>query len=125
MNQLIPTLIIKELKDNLIAPKFIIHVTSLEGQFNMTKTDKHFHTNMCKAVMNMLIKTLENDEDKNLNVHAISPSYISGITTKERTAILSQEDGATRITWPIFMLMNNKKLGKKYTNINNYKPCPW
>ena len=125
LNQLVPTLIIKELKDKLIGPKFIIHVTSLEGQFNTSKTDKHFHTNMCKASMNMLIKTLGEDDDKDLSVHAICPGFVSGITTTNKEYTVSQEDAAAKITFPIFECLNGKKLDKRFIKMRNYEPCEW
>lgn len=125
INQLVPTLIIKELKPKLISPKFIIHVTSLEGQFNTNKTDKHPHTNMCKAAMNMLIKTLENDPDKNLNIYSIDPGYVSGISESDKEFSVSLEDSASRVTFPIFMFFNNKKVEKSIIKIRNYKNYSW
>ena len=38
---------------------------------------------------------------------------------------VSLEDAAAKITFPIFMLINNKKLDKKFIKIKNYEPCEW
>jgi NAD(P)-dependent dehydrogenase (short-subunit alcohol dehydrogenase family) len=125
INELVPVLIINELKDKLVKPKFIINISSLEGQFSTKKTNKHPHTNMAKAKMNMLIKTLENDDDKDLNVHTIDVGYVTGINNKRDDFPVPVEDAASRVTFPIFMLINNKKLDKKFIKMRNYEPCEW
>ncbi len=125
INQVVPTLLINKLKPNLIKPKFIINVTSLEGMFNHVKTDKHLHTNMCKAAMNMMIRTLNEDSDKDLYVYAINPGYVSGVLPQNHKYQVPLEDGASRITYPIIKHMNGETLGKEYLLMSNYKPTPW
>ena len=63
INQLVPTLLINQLKPFMTKPGFIINVTCLEGQFNCEKMSTHAHVNMCKSAMNMLIRTIS--EEKN------------------------------------------------------------
>lgn len=125
INQLVPTLLISKLKPVLIAPKFIINVTSLEGTFNHSKTDKHLHTNMCKSAMNMMIRTLAEDSDKDLHVYAINPGYVSGVCPQKDKYALSLEDGASRIIYPIVKYFINEPLNKEHVLLHNYKPADW
>jgi NAD(P)-dependent dehydrogenase (short-subunit alcohol dehydrogenase family) len=127
INQLIPTLIINSLKPMLIAPKFIINVASLEGQFDTTKLDTHVHTNMCKAALNMLIRTLSEDPDKNLHVHCIDPGYVSGVCAQKDNDDypMSIEDASSRILFPIISLYNGMTLDKRFVKMRNYDVAPW
>ena len=125
INQIVPTLLINKLKPNLIKPKFIINITSLEGMFSNTKTDKHLHTNMCKAAMNMMIRTLNEDSDKDLYVYAINPGYVSGVLPQNHKYAVPLEDGASRITYPIIKHMIGETLGKEYVLMSNYKTHDW
>lgn len=123
VNQLVPTLIINSILSTMKSPKFIIHVTSKEGSFSVQKTDHHIHTNMCKSAMNMLIRTLA--ENKELNVHAIDPGYVSGILPQLDTYPVNLEDVASKLLFPIIRYLNGNKLGKEYVNIRDYLPCEW
>lgn len=128
INQLVPTLLINKLKNKFInGHKFIINVDSYEGQFETTKTDKHIHTNMCKSALNMLIRSLEEDDDKNLHVHTINPGYVTGVKiTPDKTDYpIDPLDAASRITWPIFQYANNNLLDKSWTKINYYEHAKW
>lgn len=126
INQLVPTLLINKLKAKLLNPKFIIQVTALEGQFNTKKVDKHVHTNMCKAAMNMLIRTLSEEDDSHLNVFSVNPGYIGGFYNNNNPGPLSIEDGASRIIYPIIKLYNGDPLDKKkYIHMKNYLPSEW
>jgi NAD(P)-dependent dehydrogenase (short-subunit alcohol dehydrogenase family) len=127
INQLIPTLIINSLKPMLITPKFIINVSSLEGQFNTIKQDTHVHTNMCKAALNMLIRTLSEDPDKNLHVHCIDPGYVSGVCAQKDNDEypMSIDDASSRILYPIISLYNGVALDKRFVKMRNYNVAPW
>jgi NAD(P)-dependent dehydrogenase (short-subunit alcohol dehydrogenase family) len=125
INQLVPTLIISNLKTKLITPKFIIHVTALEGRFSTAKTDTHVHTNMCKSAMNMLIRTISESCDKDLYVYAINPGFVSGICPQKSNFPLTIEDGASRILYPIFKYKLGTPLDKKNVNLQNYEPVDW
>ena len=76
----------------------------------------------------MLIRSLEEDPDQNLHVHTINPGYITGIkisTVSNPEYPLTPEDGASRITWPIFQYANGNKLDKSWTKIGNYEKAKW
>ena len=125
INQLVPTLIINKLKNKLIGPKFIINVTSLEGTFNHGKTDKHIHTNMCKAAMNMMIRSLAEDPDKDLHVYAVNPGYVSGVCPQKDKYALSLDDGASRILYPIIKVIQGEPLPRDCILMVNYKKTDW
>ena len=128
LNQLVPTLIINKIKSKLVGlNKFIINVGSFEGQFDTSKSDKHIHTNMCKSALNMLVRSLEEDPDPELHVHTINPGYVTGvkIASINHEYPLSMEDGASRITWPIFQIVKGVKLDKSWTKIGNYEKTKW
>jgi hypothetical protein len=82
---------------------------------------------MCKSVLNMLIRCLEEDPDPELHIHTINPGYISGITFNPDNNVfpLTPEDGASRICLPIFQLVNGCLLDKSWTKIGNYEKAPW
>ena len=125
INQLVPTLLINKLKPKLQSPKFIINVTSMEGSFHNNKNNKHAHTNMCKASMNMLIRTLAEDLDKNLYVYAINPGYVSGVCPQLSKYAIGLDDGASRIIYPIVRFKLGHPLTKDYTSMHNYKSAGW
>ncbi len=124
INQLVPTLIVQKLLPIMTNPKFVINVTANEGQFYGKKTDKHVHVNMCKAAMNMMIRTLSETDDSNLNVFCIDPGFVSGINSYS-TFPLDMYDGASRVLHPIFSYYNDTPLDKKQVKLKNYISCKW
>jgi len=125
INQTVPTLLISAIKNTMVKPRFIIQVTALEGQFSASKTSNHPHTNMCKAAMNMLIKTISDEKEKNQYVFSINPGFISGINPQYDHYPLSPEDGASRILYPIIEYYNGTPLSKDWVHLRNYKPETW
>jgi NAD(P)-dependent dehydrogenase (short-subunit alcohol dehydrogenase family) len=115
--------------------KHIVNVSAMEGQFyRATKTDKHPHTNMAKAALNMLTRTSAPDLVKDgIHMNAVDTGWI----TDEDPAVhaarkaelgfappLDIIDGAARIVDPIF--------AGRLTGVNvwgqflkDYKPAPW
>ena len=126
INQLVPTLIVNHLLPHMSIPKFIINVTAIEGQFDHhIKTDKHAHVNMCKAGMNMMIRTLSESNDPNLHVYCVDPGYVSGIDINNTNYPLDIFDGASRVLDPIMCFYNGEPLEKKHIKLRNYKPYKW
>lgn len=94
--------------------KHIVNVTAMEGKFSRyTKTDKHPHTNMAKAALNMMTYTSAPDLEKDgIYMNAVDTGWV----TDEDPAQLSQMkqrtqdfqppldivDGAARICDPFF-----------------------
>jgi NAD(P)-dependent dehydrogenase (short-subunit alcohol dehydrogenase family) len=115
--------------------KHIVNVSAMEGQFyRTTKTDKHPHTNMAKAALNMMTRTSAPDFVKDgIHMNAVDTGWV----TDEDPAIhairkaeqgfsppLDIIDGAARIVDPIFVgrLTGTHVWGQF---LKDYKPAPW
>jgi len=116
--------------------KHIVNVSAMEGQFyRRFKTDKHPHTNMAKASLNMMTRTSAADYIKD-GIHMNSVD--TGWVTDEDPAEIAQRkidvhrfhppldivDGAARICDPIFAGINT---GKHQWGIffKDYQPTDW
>ena len=116
--------------------KHIVNVSAVEGQFaRRTKTDKHPHTNMAKAALNMMTLTSAPDYAKDgIFMNAVDTGWV----TDEDPAALSarkQEmhdfqppldivDGAARICDPFFSgLLTGEHVWGKF--LKDYAPCAW
>lgn len=118
VNSIAPFILCSKLKPLFLqsphAYKFIVNVSAMEGKFHrFTKTDKHPHTNMAKAALNMLTLTSARDYAKDaIYMTAVDTGWV----TDEDPAHLSARkvrdhdfeppldivDGAARICDPIF-----------------------
>ena len=115
--------------------KHIVNVSAMEGQFyRTTKTDKHPHTNMAKAALNMMTRTSAPDFVKDgIHMNAVDTGWV----TDEDPAVhavrkaeagfsppLDIIDGAARIVDPIFVgrLTGSHPWGQF---LKDYKPAPW
>ena len=139
INQISPYFLIKELtplmKASSFKQKFIINVTSSEGQFSYAnKTVFHPHTNMTKAALNMLTRTSAQEyEDYHIFMCAVDVGWVStgaieSLREKqyERGYIppLDPVDGASRIIHPIIQaLVHQKKFSGKL--LKNYRVEQW
>lgn len=114
VNQLVPTLLINQLRPSMSDPAFIINVTAIEGQFNTSSKDAfHPHTNMAKAAINMMIRTLAEEKDPRVLPYAVDPGFVSGV--RERTMVtgitpIQSDDGASRVVDPVISYFLNNKL---------------
>ncbi|WP_299272144.1 SDR family oxidoreductase [uncultured Psychroserpens sp.] len=139
INQISPYFLIKELtplmKASAFKQKFIINVTSSEGQFSYTnKTVFHPHTNMTKAALNMLTRTSAKEyEGYNICMSAVDVGWVStgaieSLREKQYECgyipPLDPVDGASRIIHPIIeTLTHQKKLAGKL--LKNYRVESW
>jgi len=115
--------------------KHIVNVSAMEGQFyRATKTDKHPHTNMAKAALNMMTRTSAPDFVRDgIHMNAVDTGWV----TDEDPAVhaarkaelgfappLDIIDGAARIVDPIFVgrLTGTHAWGQF---LKDYKPAPW
>jgi len=140
VNAVAPFILCSKLKplmqQNPTGEKHIVNVSAVEGQFSRrTKTDKHPHTNMAKAALNMMTLTSAPDYAADgIFMNAVDTGWV----TDEDPAALSarkQEmhdfqppldivDGAARICDPFFSgLLTGEHVWGKF--LKDYAPCAW
>lgn len=116
--------------------KHIINVSAMEGKFHrFHKEDRHPHTNMAKAALNMMTHTAATDFAKyGIYMNAVDTGWV----TDEDPAELAQKktedhdfqppldivDGAARVLDPLFDGINTEKhwCGKF---LKDYRPIDW
>jgi NAD(P)-dependent dehydrogenase (short-subunit alcohol dehydrogenase family) len=116
--------------------RHLVMVSAMEGQFYRSlKTDRHPHTNMAKAALNMLVRTSAPDllED-GIHLNAVDtgwvtdedPAHIAERKAEEHafSPPLDIIDGAARIVAPIFegFQTGRHQCGHFY---KDYRPAPW
>jgi NAD(P)-dependent dehydrogenase (short-subunit alcohol dehydrogenase family) len=140
VNAVAPFVLASRLKPLLLrspfARRFIVNVSAMEGQFGRnTKTERHPHTNMAKAALNMLTRTSAAD-------YAADGIYMTSVDTgwitdekphpgAERArhegffTPLDCVDGMARVYDPIARGVNEP--GEPYFGVflKDYAPYPW
>ena len=118
VNAIAPFVLAARLKPLLLADRtasrHIVNVSAMEGQFYRPfKTDKHPHTNMAKAALNMLTRTSAPDyANDGIYMHAVDTGWVTDedpeAIAARKTAVhgfhppLDIVDGAARVLDPIF-----------------------
>jgi NAD(P)-dependent dehydrogenase (short-subunit alcohol dehydrogenase family) len=115
--------------------KHVVNVSAMEGQFyRATKTDKHPHTNMAKAALNMMTRTSAPDFVMDgIHMNAVDTGWVTDEDPAVHAARKAEEgfappldiiDGAARIVDPIFVgrLTGTHVWGQF---LKDYKPAPW
>jgi NAD(P)-dependent dehydrogenase (short-subunit alcohol dehydrogenase family) len=118
------------------AGKHVVNVSAMEGKFSRhTKTDKHPHTNMAKAALNMMTLTSARDYVKfGIFMNAVDtgwvtdedPAHISARKEAEHDfqPPLDIVDGAARVLDPIFSGIQTGK--HSWGNfLKDYVPTEW
>jgi NAD(P)-dependent dehydrogenase (short-subunit alcohol dehydrogenase family) len=114
----------------------IVNVSAMEGQFyRRWKTDKHPHTNMAKAALNMMTRTSASDYRRDgIHMNSVDTGWVSDEDPSQLAARkldvhnfhppLDIVDGAARIVDPLFDGLNS---GRHQWGIfiKDYKPAPW
>jgi NAD(P)-dependent dehydrogenase (short-subunit alcohol dehydrogenase family) len=115
--------------------KHVVNVSAVEGQFyRSTKTDKHPHTNMAKAALNMMTRTSAPDFVKDgIHMNAVDTGWVTDEDPAAHAARkanlgfappLDITDGAARIVDPIFSgYSNGEHVWGQF--LKDYKPAPW
>ena len=110
----------------------IVNVSAMEGQFYREhKTDKHPHTNMAKAALNMLTRTSSPDYARDgIYMNSVDTGWVTDEDPAHLAARKQEEhrfhppldivDGAARICDPVFTL--SKEHGVFF---KDYRPIPW
>jgi len=114
----------------------VVNVSAMEGQFyRRWKTDKHPHTNMAKAALNMMTRTSAADYVADgIHMNSVDTGWVTDedpIAHAQRKQQvhnfhppLDIVDGAARIVDPVFHGLNtgNHVWG---LFLKDYKPAPW
>ncbi len=118
------------------AARHVVLVSAMEGQFYRSlKTDKHPHTNMAKAALNMLVRTSAPDLRKDgIHLNAVDTGWVTDEDPAQIAARKAEEhafsppldivDGAARIVAPIIegFTTGQHQSGHFY---KDYRPAPW
>ncbi|MCC7441391.1 MAG: SDR family oxidoreductase [Bdellovibrionales bacterium] len=116
--------------------KHIVNVSAMEGKFaRHTKTDKHPHTNMAKAALNMMTLTSARDYARDgIYMNAVDTGWVTDEDPAQISARKQEEhdfqppldivDGAARVIDPIFSGFNpgNHAWGNV---LKDYAPTEW
>jgi len=116
--------------------KHVVNVSAMEGSFSRhTKTDKHPHTNMAKAALNMMTLTSAPDYlASGIHMNAVDTGWVTDEDPHHLSAMkrevhdfqppLDIVDGAARVCDPFFsgILGGEHQWGKFF---KDYKPTAW
>jgi NAD(P)-dependent dehydrogenase (short-subunit alcohol dehydrogenase family) len=115
--------------------KHVVNVSAMEGQFYRNfKTEKHPHTNMAKAALNMMTRTSAPDfVNDGIHMNAVDTGWVTDEDPAVHAARKAESgfsppldiiDGAARIVDPIFAgrLTGTHVWGQF---LKDYKPAPW
>ena len=114
----------------------VVNVSAMEGQFyRRWKTDKHPHTNMAKAALNMMTRTSAIDYVRDgIHMNSVDTGWVTDEDpqhhAQRKTEVhgfhppLDIVDGAARIVDPLFdgVTTGNHLWG---LFLKDYKPAPW
>ena len=139
VNAIAPFILNSKLKPLLLrgntGDRHIVNVSAMEGQFyRVTKSDKHPHTNMAKAALNMMTRTSAPDYRKDgIFMNAVDTGWVTdedpAVHVERKVADGFQPpldiiDGAARILDPFLTGINTgKQVWGQF--IKDYKPSPW
>jgi NAD(P)-dependent dehydrogenase (short-subunit alcohol dehydrogenase family) len=140
VNAIAPFILCSKLKPLMLRTpgndKHVVNVSAMEGKFSRhTKTDKHPHTNMAKAALNMMTLTSARDYARfGIYMNAVDTGWV----TDEDPAEISQRkqdefdfqppldivDGAARVVDPIFAgILTGQHTWGKF--LKDYMPTDW
>jgi NAD(P)-dependent dehydrogenase (short-subunit alcohol dehydrogenase family) len=116
VNAIAPAILTGQLKQRLLRSphkaRFIVNVSAAEGRFSQFKNGYHPHTNMAKAALNMLTRTIAPAYAADqVYVTSVDPGWVSDQTprqgdlsrmTAEEKLPIDMIDAAARVCDPIF-----------------------
>jgi NAD(P)-dependent dehydrogenase (short-subunit alcohol dehydrogenase family) len=114
----------------------VVNVSAMEGQFyRRWKTDKHPHTNMAKAALNMMTRTSAADYVRDgIHMNSVDTGWVTDEDPAHHAARkqvvhgfhppLDIVDGAARIVDPLFDGVNTGDHAWGLF-LKDYKPAPW
>ncbi len=118
------------------AAKHVVMVSAMEGQFYRDhKTDRHPHTNMAKAALNMLVRTSAAGLARDgIHLNAVDTGWVTDEDPAHLAARKAEEhafsppldvvDGAARVVAPI---VEGFRTGRHAYGVffKDYRPAPW
>jgi NAD(P)-dependent dehydrogenase (short-subunit alcohol dehydrogenase family) len=140
VNSIAPFILCSKLKPLMLRhrtdSKHIVNVSAMEGKFaRHTKTDKHPHTNMAKAALNMMTLTSARDYAKDgIYMNAVDTGWVTDedpaeISARKQDAFdfqppLDIVDGAARVCDPFFAgILSGKHSWGNF--LKDYFPTEW
>lgn len=140
INSIAPFILCSKLKPLMMRDqtndKHVVNVSAMEGKFNRgTKTDKHPHTNMAKAALNMMTLTSARDYAKaGIFMNAVDTGWVTDEDPIELSLRKQQDhdfqppldivDGAARVMDPIFSgLLSGQHIWGNF--LKDYAPTEW
>jgi NAD(P)-dependent dehydrogenase (short-subunit alcohol dehydrogenase family) len=140
VNAVAPFILCSKLKPLMLkeptGQRHIVNVSAMEGIFSRgTKTDKHPHTNMAKAALNMLTLTSAPDYARDgIFMNAVDTGWVTDEDPAVHAARKREEhdfqppldivDGAARICDPFFWgVLSGQQVWGKF--LKDYKPASW
>lgn len=128
INAVAPALLVKSLNNVMKMSNntpYIISVHAREGLFDLEKGPKHIHTNMAKAALHMMTRTLIEDKTlvtykgKRFSIHGCDPGWISvdEYYENDRPFIippLDETDGAARVLYPLFKKLTSYRKTRRH-----------
>ncbi len=140
VNAVAPFILCSKLKPVMLRdrtePGHIVNVSAMEGSFSRhTKTDKHPHTNMAKAALNMLTLTSAPDYAKSrIFMNAVDTGWVTDedplhhaerkIEELDFQPPLDIVDGAARVVDPVFEAVRTQEFPFGCF-FKDYRPTPW
>lgn len=138
VNAFVPFLLTARLRPLMLASphpdRYVVNVSAMEGSFSRrSKTGRHPHTNMAKAGLNMLTRTIAGDYARD-GIHVTSVD--TGWVTDERPqgtkeafheagfrVPLDAVDGAARVYDPIVRGVHGDRISGVF--LKDYQVVPW
>ncbi|EGC28769.1 hypothetical protein DICPUDRAFT_43824 [Dictyostelium purpureum] len=126
-----------EAKNKMARPDWsvIVNVTSPEGNINHESNAMsgfHCHTNMAKASLNMLTKSIAYQfEKKNIYVIGCDTGWVSDMMPNSPIGIpsrpppLKEIDGASRVLYPVYFHLFRNERHESGVQFVNFKPSEW
>ncbi len=114
--------------------RYVVNVSAVEGNFRAGKSGKHPHTNMAKAALNMLTRTLAEDHAANgIYVNSVDTGWISNEAPRPQAEQMEAAgfrlpldviDAAARVCDPIFTGVRGcDNVWGKY--LKDFREAPW
>jgi NAD(P)-dependent dehydrogenase (short-subunit alcohol dehydrogenase family) len=139
VNCLAPFLLLRRLEPLLFAepraPRHVVNVSAMEGQLNATsKTGRHPHTNMAKAALNMITRTVAGPyAERGVYINSVDTGWVTNEAPHPVAARMSAQgfrepldaiDGAARVLDPVFagLATGRHEHGLFW---KDYHPIPW